>query len=57
MDMLLEFAKILDKHYIPTRYPNGFDSGIPGDYYTENEAQEAIRNAGKIIENCEGCVC
>lgn len=53
---LLECAKILDKHYIPTRYPNGFDSGIPGDYYTENEAQEAICNAGKIIEFCEGCL-
>jgi HEPN domain-containing protein len=53
---LLESAKILDKHYIPTRYPSGFDSGIPGDYYTENEAQEAIRNAREIIEFCEGCV-
>ncbi len=51
---LLEAAKILDKHYIPTRYPNGFDSGMPGDYYTEREAQEAIRNAGEIVEFCEG---
>ncbi len=51
---LLESAKILDKHYIPTRYPNGFDSGMPGDYYTEREAQEAIRNAGEIVEFCEG---
>ena len=54
---LLESAKILDKHYIPTRYPNGFDSGIPGDYYTENEAQEAIRNAGEIIRFCESRIC
>ena len=53
---LLESAKILDKHYILTRYPNGFDSGMPGDYYTENEAQEAIRNAREIIKFCEGCV-
>lgn len=51
---LLDAAKALDKHYIPTRYPNGFDSGIPGDYYTKKEAQEAIRNAGEIIEFCEG---
>jgi len=54
---LLESAKILDKHYIPTRYPNSFDSGMPGDYYTENEAQEAIRNAGEIIKFCESCLC
>jgi len=53
---LLEAAKTLDKHYIPTRYPNGFDSGMPGDYYTKTDAQEAIENARQIIEFCEGCV-
>ena len=54
---LLEAAKNLDKHYIPTRYPNGFDSGTPGDYYTKADAQKAIENARQIIEFCEGCVC
>ena len=44
-ERLIEAAKSLDKHYIPTRYPNGFDSGIPGDYYTKKDAQEAIKNA------------
>jgi HEPN domain-containing protein len=52
-DDVLDSAKSLDKHYIPTRYPNGFDSGIPGDYYTKKDAQEAIENAGKIIRFCE----
>ncbi len=52
---LLETAKILDKHYIPTRYPNAFDSGIPADYYTKKEAREAIRNAREIIKFCQGC--
>ena len=55
-ERLLEAAKTLDKHYIPTRYPNGFDSGMPGDYYTKTDAQEAIENAQQIIEFCEGCV-
>ncbi len=55
-EQLIEAAKNLDKHYIPTRYPNGFDSGIPGDYYTKKDAQEAIENAREIIEFCEGCV-
>jgi len=54
---LLESAKILDKHYIPTRYPNGFDSGMPGDYYTEKEAQEAISHAENIIRFCESRIC
>ena len=55
-ERLIEAAKTLDKHYIPTRYPNGFDSGMPGDYYTKKDAQEAIENAREIIEFCEGCV-
>ncbi len=55
-ERLIEAAKNLDKHYIPTRYPNGFDSGMPGEYYTKKDAQEAIENAREIIEFCEGCV-
>ena len=55
-ELLIEAAKSLDKHYIPTRYPNGFDSGMPGDYYTKKDAQEAIENAREIIEFCEGCI-
>jgi HEPN domain-containing protein len=30
---LIERAKELDKHYIPTRYPNGFERGAPVDFY------------------------
>jgi HEPN domain-containing protein len=51
---ILDSAKALDKHYIPARYPNSFDSGTPGDYYTEKDAKEAIANAKEIIEFCEG---
>ena len=50
---LLEAAKSLDKHYIPTRYPNSFECGIPADYYTKREAQEAIKNAREIIKFCQ----
>lgn len=46
---LLEKSKYLDKLYIPTRYPNGFDSGVPADYYTVREAEEAIRYAADIL--------
>jgi HEPN domain-containing protein len=51
-DSLVKCAKILDKHYIPTRYPNGFDSGAPTDFYTREEAQAAIKCAEEIIEFC-----
>jgi len=49
---LIDHARILDKYYIPTRYPNGFDSGAPTDFYTESEALQAIRLAEEILEFC-----
>ena len=51
---LIDRAKQLDKHYIPTRYPNGFERGAPTDLYTLQEADEAIANAETIIEFCRG---
>jgi len=53
---LLEQAKKLDKHYIPARYPNGFETGAPTDFYTKDEAEAAIRMAGEILEFCKGCL-
>jgi HEPN domain-containing protein len=49
---LIEKAKALDKHYIPTRYPNGFERGAPFDFYTGEDADNAIANAEAIIEFC-----
>jgi len=50
---LREAAQRLDKHYIPTRYPNGFDVGAPRDYYTEGEARQAIQDAQRIYNFCQ----
>jgi HEPN domain-containing protein len=49
---LVDRAKELDKHYIPTRYPNGFERGAPLDFYTRREAEEAIAGAEAILEFC-----
>ena len=49
---LLEGAKILDKYYIPARYPNVFVTGAPMDYFTEKEAREAVGYAEQIIRFC-----
>ena len=51
-ETLLNYARMLDKHYIPTRYPNGFASGAPTDFYTEEEAHAAIHHAEAILEFC-----
>jgi HEPN domain-containing protein len=49
---LIDRAKELDKHYIPTRYPIGFERGTPVDYYTRNEADTAIGHMEAIIGFC-----
>ncbi len=33
---LLDAARVLDKHYIPTRYPNSLEQGAPGVLYPES---------------------
>jgi len=50
---LIDKAKIIDKHYIPARYPNGFERGAPTDFYTAEEAETAIKIAGEIIDFCK----
>ncbi len=52
-DDLLEAAKILDKHYIPTRYPNGLEQGAPTEFYTRKEAEDAIRYSEALLRFCD----
>ena len=51
---LINFGKMIDQYYIPTRYPNGFESGAPKDFYTEEQAQDAVNKAASIIGWCAG---
>ena len=48
-DELVVCAKTLDKHYIPTRYPNGLDAGAPTDFYTRKDSDDAIGCAERLI--------
>ncbi len=50
--VLVDRAKELDRHYIPTRYPNFHPEGAPMDYYTRDDALRAIRYAKEIVEFC-----
>jgi HEPN domain-containing protein len=50
---LFDQAKMLDRYYIPTRYPNSFAQGAPKDYFTKRDAEEAINCARNIIAFCE----
>lgn len=49
---LVDAARRLDRHYIPTRYPNGFDRGAPRDYFTATDSAEAIADADRILQFC-----
>ena len=53
---LIEQARVLDQYYIPTRYPNGFDTGAPKDYYTRDNAAAAVDYAKTIFGFCRGMV-
>lgn len=53
-ETLREDARSLDRLYVPTRYPNGWAQGTPGDYITEEDASHAIGSAESIVRFCEG---
>ena len=45
-----ELCVRLNKHYIPTRYPDVWSEGIPEEQYSEGESSEAISMAREIVE-------
>ena len=47
---LVDKAKELDKHYVPTRYPNAYPEGAPADYYTRADAERAVKYAEEVVE-------
>lgn len=53
-DGVVEAGRALDKHYIPTRYPNSHPEGAPGDLYTEREAKQALADATTVMEYVRG---
>ncbi|MEM2739839.1 MAG: HEPN domain-containing protein [Candidatus Bathyarchaeia archaeon] len=48
-DEVVEYAKTLDKYYVPTRYPNVWAEGMPHEYYTKLDATNAISYSGYVI--------
>ena len=52
-DQIINVAKIIDKYYIPTRYTDAWAEGVPEDYFTVEEAAEAIDYSEFIIDEVE----
>lgn len=40
----------LDRHYIPTRYPNALPGGIPSQAFDAEDAQKALAQAQHILD-------
>jgi HEPN domain-containing protein len=49
LDRLEDAARELDLLYIPSRYPNGLDSGTPGEAFGEQQSRRAIEGASSIV--------
>lgn len=52
-DELEACGRELDRFYVPARYPNGWESGAPKDYYREDDAERAVACAEGILRFCD----
>lgn len=46
---LIEKGDTLDRHYIPSRYPNAWPYGAPYKHYKKSDAEEALRICREVI--------
>jgi len=50
LDALLDAARELDLLYVPTRYPNGLDSGTPGEAFAATQSERALGHAERLLD-------
>lgn len=53
---LLRCARELDRHYIPSRYPNAHPGGTPHEAYDEETSNDALKASNKIIDYVKGII-
>ncbi len=51
-DAWIEWGALLDKFYIPTRYPNGLPDLTPGQAYRKEDAKRGIDAALNLLDAC-----
>lgn len=56
MEELIEEGAVLDRYYIPTRYPNGLPDLTPGKYYFQKDALLCIESAQRLVNRVKGCM-
>jgi HEPN domain-containing protein len=53
---ILNAARELDQVYVTARYPNGFASGAPADYFSEKTSERLVEHARTILEFCRSAI-
>lgn len=53
LDSWIEHGALLDKYYIPTRYPNGLPDLTPGQAYRRADATRGLDAARALLEACK----
>ena len=53
LDAWIEHGALLDKYYIPTRYPNGLPDLTPDQVYRRNDAQRGLDAACALVDGCQ----
>ena len=48
---LVRIGMVLDRFYIPTRYPNGLPDITPDKAFDKDDAQDCINDSDRIIES------
>ncbi|MDI6772778.1 MAG: HEPN domain-containing protein [bacterium] len=51
---LVAYARVLDRFYIPARYPNSWGAGGPKDHITREDAEHALHCGEAILRFCHG---
>jgi HEPN domain-containing protein len=55
-EAVLDAARELDQVYVTARYPNGFASGAPADYFTETTSQRLLADARSVVDFCRSAI-
>ncbi|MDH5716768.1 MAG: HEPN domain-containing protein [Spirochaetia bacterium] len=55
-DEILTAGKKLDQYYISTRYPDAMPEGIPSEYITKEQAEEAINLAELVLNKIKAMI-
>lgn len=51
---IVNMGRKLDLYYISARYPDAFPSGAPFEYFTLDQASDAVSSAEKILLHVKG---